>query len=166
MTCCTTNPLVVETSRLAIGASIFLIDVRADGGWQPFAAAPVRLCGWALQGLSVAPPADNVEAAVPVWAQQHEPYGRSPTTRRMPSRGPGGTTAPVDPGAGILLKRHIEATDNRLQELKDARKAAAKTQRQQIRHARADGERRAMLAGEAVLQAAERGDLDEMVFRA
>lgn len=87
------NPAVIETWRVSLGASIFIVDVRDDGSWQPFALAPVRLGGWTLQALSVASPAGNVEAAVRAWAQQCEPYGRPPTIRRGPPRKPYGIPA-------------------------------------------------------------------------
>lgn len=40
-----------------------------------------------------------------------------------------------------MLKRRLDATDEKLQELKTARKAAAKAQRQQVKQTRADRER-------------------------
>lgn len=64
-----------------------------------------------------------------------------------------------------LLKRRITATDDKLQELKDARKASVKAQRQQIKQTRADRERKVMLVGEAVLRRVERGEWDEAEFR-
>ena len=47
-----------------------------------------------------------------------------------------------------MLKRRLDATDERLQELKAARKTAAKMQRQQFKQTRADRERKIMLAGD------------------
>ncbi|KVE34482.1 hypothetical protein [Burkholderia sp. TSV86] len=65
-----------------------------------------------------------------------------------------------------LRKRRPAATDERLQEIKDARKAAAKAQRQQVKQTRADRERKVMLAGEAILRRLDRGEWDEADFRA
>ncbi|OXJ22462.1 hypothetical protein CFB82_40790 [Burkholderia sp. HI2714] len=64
-----------------------------------------------------------------------------------------------------LLKRRLVATDEKLQELKMARKAVAKAQRQQVKQTRADRERKMMLAGEAILRRVERGEWDVADFR-
>ena len=64
-----------------------------------------------------------------------------------------------------LLKRRLLATDEKLQELKMARKVAAKAQRQQVKQTRADRERKVMLAGEAILRRVERGEWDAADFR-
>jgi len=64
-----------------------------------------------------------------------------------------------------LLKRRLVATDEKLQELKMARKAAAKVQRQQVKQTRADRERKVMLAGETILRRVERGEWDAADFR-
>ncbi|MDR6503969.1 hypothetical protein J2785_007162 [Burkholderia ambifaria] len=64
-----------------------------------------------------------------------------------------------------LLKRRLLATDEKLQELKMARKAVAKAQRQQVKQTRADRERKVMLAGEAILRRVERGEWDATDFR-
>lgn len=53
-----------------------------------------------------------------------------------------------------------------VQELKTARKTAAKAQRQQLKQTRADRERKIMLAGEALLRHVDRGEWDEVDFRA
>ncbi|HDR9512244.1 TPA: hypothetical protein QDC03_007517 [Burkholderia cepacia] len=65
-----------------------------------------------------------------------------------------------------MLKRRLDATDDKLQELKTARKAAAKAQRQQVKQTRADRERKIMLAGEALLRRVDRGEWEEADFRA
>lgn len=78
-------PAVVETWRLSIGTTVFSIDVRADGSWQPFTVAPVRFGGWTMRALSAAPPAHDVEAAVRAWASQ---YGPEPCIRRVSPRRP------------------------------------------------------------------------------
>ncbi|OXJ21408.1 hypothetical protein CFB82_41435 [Burkholderia sp. HI2714] len=64
-----------------------------------------------------------------------------------------------------LLKRRLVATDEKLQELKTARKAAVQAQRQQVKQTRADRERKVRLAGEAVLRRVERGEWDAADFR-
>lgn len=64
-----------------------------------------------------------------------------------------------------LLKRRLLATDEKLQELKSARKAVAKAQRQQVKQTRADRERKVMLVGEAILRRVERGEWDAADFR-
>lgn len=65
-----------------------------------------------------------------------------------------------------MLKRRLDATDEKLQELKAARKAAAKAQRQQVKQTRADRERKVTLAGEALLRRVDRGEWDKADFRA
>ncbi|MGC3030600.1 hypothetical protein ACPUER_36900 [Burkholderia sp. DN3021] len=72
--------VVVETWRLVVGTSLFLINVRADGSWQPAYIAPRRLGGWTIQTLPDMPAAADVEAAVRTWAQ---PYGNDPRIRRL-----------------------------------------------------------------------------------
>ncbi|MFT0174560.1 hypothetical protein [Paraburkholderia mimosarum] len=64
-----------------------------------------------------------------------------------------------------LLKKRIEATGNKVDELKEARKAAQKASRQAYKQSRADRERKVMLVGEAVLRRVERGEWDEDEFR-
>jgi hypothetical protein len=64
-----------------------------------------------------------------------------------------------------LLKSRIAATDRRLNELKDARKAADKARRKVHRQTKADRDRKVMLVGEAVLRRVERGGWDEADFR-
>ncbi|WP_175743797.1 hypothetical protein [Burkholderia ambifaria] len=74
------HAVVVETWRLVVGTSLFLINVRADGSWQPAYIAPRRLGGWTIQTLPDMPAAEDVEAAVRTWAQ---PYGSDPRIRRL-----------------------------------------------------------------------------------
>lgn len=64
------------------------------------------------------------------------------------------------------LKRRLDATDEKLQEIKTARKAAAKAQRQRVKKTRADRERMIVLAGEALLRRVDRGEWDAADFRA
>lgn len=64
------------------------------------------------------------------------------------------------------LKRRLDATNEKLQEIKTARKAAAKAQRQRVKKTRADRERMIVLAGEALLRRVDRGELDAADFRA
>lgn len=64
-----------------------------------------------------------------------------------------------------LLKSRLEATDEKLKELKDARKAVGRERRQAYKQSRADRERKVMLVGEAVLRRVERGEWDEADFR-
>jgi hypothetical protein len=63
-----------------------------------------------------------------------------------------------------LLKRRVAATIERLQQMRNAHKAAAKVQRQQIRQTRADRERKVTLVGEAVLRRVERVEWDAADF--
>ncbi|KVN29323.1 hypothetical protein [Burkholderia ubonensis] len=63
-----------------------------------------------------------------------------------------------------MLKRRLAATDDKLQEIKAARKAAAKAQRQQVKQTRADRERKVMLTGEALLRRVDRGEWDAADF--
>ncbi|MBN3827868.1 hypothetical protein G3O00_30220 [Burkholderia sp. Ac-20384] len=65
-----------------------------------------------------------------------------------------------------MLKRRLAATDDKLQEIKTARKAAAKAQRQQVKQTRADRERKIVLAGEALLRRVDRGEWDVADFNA
>jgi hypothetical protein len=62
-------------------------------------------------------------------------------------------------------KNRIAATDARLKEMKDARKVADKTRRQQVRQTRADRERKITLVREAVMRRLGRGEWDEADFR-
>lgn len=64
-----------------------------------------------------------------------------------------------------LLKSRITATDKKIEEMKAARKAEQKAQRQGYKQSRADRERKAQLVGEAVLRRVERGEWDEDDFR-
>ncbi|WP_323123634.1 hypothetical protein [Burkholderia alba] len=64
-----------------------------------------------------------------------------------------------------LLKCRISDTDDRLAEMKNARKSADKVRRQQVKQTRADRERKVMLVGEAVLRRVDRGEWDEAEFR-
>lgn len=65
-----------------------------------------------------------------------------------------------------MLKRRLAATDDKLQEIKTARKAAANAQRQMVKQTRADRERKVMLAGEALLRRVDRGEADVADFHA
>ncbi|WP_175742707.1 hypothetical protein [Burkholderia ambifaria] len=64
-----------------------------------------------------------------------------------------------------LLNKRLKATDAKLQEIKEARKAASKTYRQQVKQTKADRERKIMLVGEAVLRRLDCGEWDEADFR-
>ncbi|MGU8077104.1 hypothetical protein [Burkholderia pyrrocinia] len=78
-----TVPNVVATWRLTVGTSIFLIDVRDDGSWQPSYLAPGRWSGWKRRAMPAEPPAADVTAAILAWAQR---YGANPLLRRDPAR--------------------------------------------------------------------------------
>jgi hypothetical protein len=64
-----------------------------------------------------------------------------------------------------LLKERKSATDARLKEIKEARKASNKARRQQYKQSKADRDRKVMLVGEAVLRRVDRGEWDEVEFR-
>jgi len=64
-----------------------------------------------------------------------------------------------------LLKSRIDATNEKLKELKASRKLADKTKRQEVKHSRADKERKKLLVGEAVLARVASGEWDEAEFR-
>ncbi|MFT3815664.1 MAG: hypothetical protein QM740_20250 [Acidovorax sp.] len=64
-----------------------------------------------------------------------------------------------------LLSARIQATNEKLAELKEKRKAAQKAQRQTAKVTRADRERKKLLVGEAVLARVARGEWDEDDFR-
>ncbi|KWN14704.1 hypothetical protein WT83_16570 [Burkholderia territorii] len=57
-----------------------------------------------------------------------------------------------------LLKGRLAATDEKLKEIKDARKAADRKRRQAYKQSRADRDRKIMLVGEAVLRRVDRGE--------
>jgi hypothetical protein len=63
------------------------------------------------------------------------------------------------------LKDRLTATEQRLKELKESRKAADRMRRQAHKQSRADRDRKVMLVGEAVLRRVERGEWDEADFR-
>jgi hypothetical protein len=42
---------VVNTWRLSVGTSLFVIDILADGSWRPAYIAPKRLGGWTMDVL-------------------------------------------------------------------------------------------------------------------
>jgi hypothetical protein len=63
-----------------------------------------------------------------------------------------------------LLKKRIKATDEKLEALKEARKAAQKASCQAYKQSKADRERKVMLVGEAVLRRLERGESDAADF--
>ncbi|WP_155646726.1 hypothetical protein [Burkholderia territorii] len=67
---------IVSTWKLTVGTSIFLIDVRDDGSWQPFYIAPGRLSGWARRTMPEEPAAANVNAAILAWAKRYGPHPR------------------------------------------------------------------------------------------
>lgn len=64
-----------------------------------------------------------------------------------------------------LLSERKAATDARIKEMKEARKASEKARRQQYKQSKVDRERKVMLVGEAVLSRVERGEWDEAEFR-
>jgi hypothetical protein len=64
-----------------------------------------------------------------------------------------------------LLRKRIAATDEKLNALKEARKAADKARHRAYKQSKADRERKAMLVGEAVLRRVEQGLWDESEFR-
>jgi hypothetical protein len=64
-----------------------------------------------------------------------------------------------------LLKSRLAATDSKLKEIKDAKRASDKARRQQYRQTRADQERQVVLVGEAVMRRLDRGEWDEADFR-
>ena len=55
---------VVDTWRLSVDTSLFLIEILADGSWRPAYIAPKRLGGWTREVLADMPPTSDVEAAV------------------------------------------------------------------------------------------------------
>ena len=65
-----------------------------------------------------------------------------------------------------LLQKRLAATDEKLRQIKEASKAAAKTKRAEIKRNRADEQRRTMLVGEAVLRRVARGEMGEDELRA
>lgn len=64
-----------------------------------------------------------------------------------------------------LLKQRLTATDEKLKELKAARREADKARRTAYKLSRADRARKAQLVGEAVLHRLHRGEWDEEAFR-
>jgi hypothetical protein len=62
------------------------------------------------------------------------------------------------------LKARLEATNERINSLKDARKAANKIKRKEIKQTQADRERKKLLVGEAVLERVAKGQWDEKEF--
>lgn len=64
-----------------------------------------------------------------------------------------------------LLKSRMQATNEKLEVLKQQRKASQKAQRQTLKLTRADRERKKLLVGEAVLARLARGEWDEEEFR-
>lgn len=65
-----------------------------------------------------------------------------------------------------LLKKRIAATDQKLTEMKNAKRVAAKASRQAYRQSKEDHARRVMLVGETVLKRVERGEWDLAEFEA
>lgn len=64
-----------------------------------------------------------------------------------------------------LLKSRLDATNEKLKELRASRKLADKARRQEVKHSRADEERKKLLVGEAVLARVASGEWDEGEFR-
>ncbi|OTP66202.1 hypothetical protein [Caballeronia sordidicola] len=64
-----------------------------------------------------------------------------------------------------LLKSRLAATDSKLKEIKDARRASDKVRRQQYRQTTAVQERKVVLVGECVMRRLDRGEWDEAGFR-
>jgi hypothetical protein len=63
------------------------------------------------------------------------------------------------------LKSRVAATDKKINEIKEARKASDKARRQQYKQSKADHDRKVMLVGDAVLRRVDRGEWDEAEFR-
>jgi hypothetical protein len=63
------------------------------------------------------------------------------------------------------LKSRVATTDKKLNEIKEARRAADKARRQQHKQSKADRDRKVMLAGEAILRRVDRGEMAEDEFR-
>lgn len=83
-----TDPLsstVVDTWRLSVDTSLFLIEILGDGSWRPAYIPPKRLGGWTREVLPNMPPTTDVEFAVRSWARQ---YGANITIRRTPMNRP------------------------------------------------------------------------------
>ncbi|NUY06084.1 hypothetical protein [Paraburkholderia youngii] len=64
-----------------------------------------------------------------------------------------------------LLKDRLAATKQKLNALKEARKASDKARRKAYKESKADQARTLALVGEAVLRRVERGEMDEADFR-
>ncbi|MGF6439454.1 hypothetical protein [Paraburkholderia youngii] len=64
-----------------------------------------------------------------------------------------------------LLKDRVAATAQKLNTLKEARKASDKARRKAYKESKADQARKLALVGEAVLRRVERGEMDEADFR-
>lgn len=64
-----------------------------------------------------------------------------------------------------LLKTRLPATDSKLKEIKDAKRASDKLRRQQYKQTKADHERKVILVGEAVMRRLDRGEWDEADFQ-
>jgi hypothetical protein len=64
-----------------------------------------------------------------------------------------------------ILKSRAAAPADKINEVKDARKAADKARRQQYKQTRADYDRKVLLVGEAVLRRVDRGEWDDAEFR-
>jgi hypothetical protein len=64
-----------------------------------------------------------------------------------------------------LLKDRPAATEQKLNALKEARKASDKARRKAYKESKADQARKLTLVGEAVLRRVERGEVDEADFR-
>ncbi len=64
-----------------------------------------------------------------------------------------------------LLKDRMVSTEQKLNALKEARKAADKARRKAYKESKADRARKLTLVGEAVLRRVERGEMDEAEFK-
>lgn len=65
----------------------------------------------------------------------------------------------------MILKSRLEATEQKLKEIKEARKASAKARLSNYKQSKANKERKIFLVGDAVMRRLERGEWDEADFR-
>lgn len=65
----------------------------------------------------------------------------------------------------MILKSRLAATEQKLKEIKEARKASAKARRSDCKQSKADKDRKILLVGDAVMRRLERGEWDEVDFR-
>ncbi|KWN05145.1 hypothetical protein WT83_30025 [Burkholderia territorii] len=66
-------PAVVDTWRLSVDTSLFVIEILADGSWLSAYIAPKRLGGWTMEVLPNMPP--TVDAR-PRYAPGHDSMAR------------------------------------------------------------------------------------------